>query len=103
MKIFISQPMKGKSVEEIAGERSNAISQLTEIYGEFEIIECHFKDIDWDSDKTPVNEPVKFLSRSINLLAEADLVVFLSGWHEARGCRIEESIAHAYGINRMFL
>ena len=90
--VFISQPMKGKPQEMIWAERDGLVKTLRE---------KGFNVIDSVSIKAPAeiaNNPVFFLSRSIRLLAAADIVYFMDGWKEARGCRIEHIIAEEYGI-----
>ncbi|MBQ8249080.1 MAG: DUF4406 domain-containing protein, partial [Clostridia bacterium] len=42
--------------------------------------------------------PLWFLGKAIQLLSEADVVYFAKGWEQARGCRIENNCARAYGI-----
>ena len=37
------------------------------------------------------------LAKSIEAMSKADAVVFMKGWQEARGCRIEHQIAIDYG------
>ena len=64
MKVFISQPMNGKTDKETLKERNQAIE---------------------------------------NVLADADLAVFLKDWGTARGCNIEHLCAVNYGINRIYL
>lgn len=94
-KVFISQPMKGKSDKEIREERERVIALANEKVKnriELEFIESHFEDFD---EKI---HPLKFLSRSIGLLAEADAAVFCPGWQDARGCKIEHECAEKYGI-----
>ena len=44
VRIFISQPMNGKTEEAILAERDEAISRAKEIYGEVEVIESYFED-----------------------------------------------------------
>ena len=95
MKIFISQPMAGKSDSEIQRARTNAICTLTDNYSEIEILDTVFKDYDGNA--------VQFLGKSISKLAEADMAVFLNGWQIARGCRAEEMVAYLYGIPSLFL
>ena len=93
MKIFISQPMKGRDVEEIQKEREEAILALKEKYGEeVEIIDSFVKDFPKDANAA------WFLGRSIELLSSADGALFLGDWYEARGCRIERNVCHEYGI-----
>lgn len=92
-KIFISQPMKGKTNEEIESERKKIKEALDERYGaDYEIIDSFFKD-------APVEaKPLWFLGKSLELLSTADIAVFALGWNEARGCIIEHECCIQYGI-----
>lgn len=93
MKIFISQPMKGRDTEEIWKERAEAILALKEKYGEeVEIIDSFVKDFPKDANAA------WFLGKSIELLSSADGALFLGNWYEARGCRIERTVCREYGI-----
>lgn len=92
-KLFISQPMRGKTDEEILKERKEAIEAAERILGEeVEVIDSFF-------EKAPVDaKPLWFLGKSIELLSDADIVFFAKGWEEARGCKIEYECAVEYGI-----
>lgn len=92
-KLFISQPMRGKTDEEIKAERVKAIQKAEEIVGEpVEVIDSFF-------EKAPVKvKPLWFLGKSLELLADAELAYFAPGWKEARGCRIEHTCAIEYDI-----
>ena len=88
MKIMISQPMRGKTNEQIRKEREELVRRLQE--------EGH-EVIDTVLDISENKSPIYYLSKSIELLDKADGVVFMKGWQEARGCRIEHIIAYEYG------
>lgn len=92
-KLFISQPMKGKSDEEILREREKAISDAQSFFGEpVEVIDSFFQG-------APVGaKPLWFLGKSLELLSDADIAYFAKGWRDARGCRLEHDAAKAYGI-----
>lgn len=93
-RIFISQPMRGLSDAEILSKRQEIVSKVESIVNdEVEIIDSFFEDF-----KPENNIPVKYLSRSIDKLADADIAYFGGDWKEARGCKIEHEIAIAYGI-----
>ena len=93
-KLFISQPMMGRTDGEILQERKTIISMVEAAYGAVEVIDSFIKE------KAPANVNVSlwFLARSIKLLSEADIAYFTSGWKEVRGCKIENDCAKAYGI-----
>lgn len=94
MKIFISQPMKDLSEEEIKADRKRAIEKAKTIYGDdVEII---------NSYNNKYQKPLVCLAKSIELLAAADIAYFCKGWNKARGCRIEYMCASNYGIGAYF-
>ena len=92
-KLFISQPMKGKSDEEILKERENAIKSAEELLEEpVELIDSFFQSAPADA------RPLWFLGKSLELLSIADIAFFAKGWEDARGCKIEHTCAVEYGI-----
>lgn len=93
IKLFISQPMRDKTNEEIERERQNAIQSVKEKYGDdVEVIDSFFKDAPHDA------KPLWFLGKSLELLASADVAYFCKDWEIYRGCRIENQCAIEYGI-----
>lgn len=94
-KLFISQPMNGKTNEEILAVREKAIDSAKKNLGDdVEVIDSYFDDYNPENGCVPL----KYLSKSLELLADADVAYFAKGWEEARGCRIENQCAIAYGI-----
>ena len=92
-KLFISQPMKGKTDEEILTERRRAVRSAERQLGEpIEVIDSFFQSAPVDA------KPLWFLGKSLELLSGADIAYFAKGWQEARGCRIENTCAIEYGI-----
>lgn len=95
-KLFISQPMRGKSDEEILTERERAIKTAQELVGEpVEVIDSFFESAPVDA------KPLWYLGESLKLLALADMAYFAPGWNDARGCKIEHTCAVEYGIDRI--
>lgn len=95
-KLFISQPMKGKTNEEILAEREYAIKQVESMIKEpVEVIDSFFQDAPADA------KPLWFLGKSLELLSTADIAYFARGWREARGCRIENICASEYHIQHV--
>ena len=94
IKIFISQPMKDKTNEEIELERAKAIEDVKELYPNEEvvIIDSFFKDVPHDA------KPLWYLSKSLELLSTADVAYFCYGWSDYRGCKIEHTCAMEYGF-----
>ena len=84
-KLFISQPMKGKTDEEILRENEQAVREAEKYLKEngmqegVQVIDSFFRS-------APVGaRPLWFLGKSLELLSTADLVYFAKGWEEARG------------------
>lgn len=90
MQLMISQPMRGKTNEQIREERVKLVKQLEE--------QGH-KVVDTIFENAPTDEDVAIymLSQSIRYIGKVDGVVFMKGWENARGCRIEHQVAVAYG------
>lgn len=89
-KLFISQPMKGKSESQIMLERQTAIDAgRKELGDDVEVLDTYF---------TEDMKPLGYIGKSIMVLAEADVAYFAPGWRDARGCRIENTCAREYGV-----
>ena len=88
MKVMISQPMNGKTEEQIRNERKYLVRELEE--EGYEVLDNVFEDFDDDVS------PIYYLAKSIEILDQADIVVFMEGWENARGCVIEHEIALFY-------
>lgn len=95
MKLFISQPMAGKTEKEILNERNIIIKKVKETLGEeIEIIDSFIEET-----PSAKNIPLWYLGKSIELLSNADIAYFVKGWENNRGCRIEYDSAKEYGID----
>lgn len=87
MRVFISQPMNGKSDRMIREERQPVVEACKK--NGWEVIDSVF-------DMGP-GSAIKYLAKSIELMDDADRVVMMKGWERSRGCRIEHEVAVAYG------
>ena len=97
IKIFISQPMKDKTNQEIEQERKEIIEKAEKCFGEIEVIDSFFKDAPHDA------KPLWFLGKSLELLSNANVIVLGKGWKNSRGCRIEHECAVQYGIPIIYI
>ena len=91
MKVMISQPMRGKTNEQIRQERAELVEKL-EMQGH-EVMDTIF------TEEMPIecDMAMYLLAKSIEAMSKVDAVIFMRGWQEARGCRIEHIIAYEYG------
>lgn len=104
MKAMLSQPMAGKTEQEIIETRERAISSLTE--NGYEIVNTLFTD-EWYSKEAMeargvANIPLCFLAKSLENMSLCHAAYFCKGWEQARGCRIEHEAAKAYGLTIIY-
>lgn len=94
VRLFISQPMRGKTDEEIIVTREKAIESARKHFSEpVEVIDSFFQNAPVDA------KPLWYLAKSLELLATADVAYFAKDWEQYRGCRIENTCAIEYGID----
>ena len=91
MRVMISQPMKGKTVEEIETERRSLVKRI-------EAAGHEYVNSIVDSPSNARNSALWCLGASLQILSYCDACVFMHGWDAARGCRIEHAAAIAYGL-----
>ena len=113
-RLFISQPMRDMTKEEILEDRQKYLEDAIQRAGEpLDLIDTFFDD-DLSKKKkykkltkllTVGNEPeirllpIFYLVKSIELLATADYAYFAPEWSNYRGCIVEHSVAREYGIS----
>ena len=93
-RVYISQPMKDLSDTDIREARDQAMEKALEIFGDEEVIEIP----KFEQAKVRGLHPARCLGMSIELMSDADLVIFSPGWNYSRGCRIEHRVCQDYGI-----
>ena len=103
-KAMLSQPMAGKTDEEIIATREGAIKAL-DARG-YEIVNTLFTD-EWYSRENMekrgvVQIPLCFLAKSLENMSLCHAVYFCKGWEQARGCKIEHDAAVAYGLEIIY-
>lgn len=103
-KAMLSQPMAGKTDEEIIVTREKAIAALRE--KGYEIVNTLFTD-EWYGKEAMekrgvVQIPLCFLAKSLENMSLCHTAYFCKGWEQARGCRIEHEAAVAYGLEIIY-
>lgn len=96
IKVYISQPMNGKTDKEILLERERAVAEIERYFPNDQV-----KVLDSFKPENKRENPLAALASNLSLMACADIVYFVSGWKDARGCRIEHDCAVEYGIPRI--
>lgn len=100
LKAMISQPMAGKTDEEIKETRERAM-KILESYG-YTVVNTLFTD-EWYSKENMgkrgvVQIPLCFLAKSLENMSLCHAAFFCKGWENTRGCKIEHEAAKAYGL-----
>ena len=96
MKVMISQPMRGKTEEQIREERKAIIEKFNNMH--IEVIDTIFTE----EPPKDCNVAVYYLGKSISAMKDIDAIYMDDGWREARGCRIEHQVAKEYGIKILY-
>ena len=104
MKAMLSQPMNGKTEEEIRATREKAIAALEE--KGYEVVNTLFTD-EWYNPENMkargvVQIPLCFLAKSLENMSLCHAAYFCKGWENARGCVIEHAAAEAYGLDIIY-
>lgn len=110
LKLFISQPMHGlddrtiikqrealKTVVECCLNHASPIPIKIELIDQFVNVS---DPVDFETAfPTERSQRLYRLGRSIQMMANADIVVFYGKWKQAKGCLVELEVAKQYGIN----
>ena len=99
-KVMISQPMAGKTSEEIVAARDKAVKYLEGLG--YEVVDTYFPN---DFNGLPMdilNKPLFFLGQSLMYMSYCDVVYFCDGWDKTRGCILEHKAAEAYGLELLY-
>lgn len=104
MKAMLSQPMAGKTEQEIKETRERAIKAL-ESMG-YEVVNTLYTDEWYSKDamkaRGVVQIPLCFLAKSLENMSLCHAAYFCKGWENARGCRVEHETAKAYGVTVIY-
>jgi hypothetical protein len=93
IKIFITQPMMGKTQEEINLDLSKI---MTILYDKELVKENEFEIID-----AVYPEDLQSLAHTISRMALADIIIFAEDYKTEHGCRIIYEIAKTYNSDKI--
>ena len=95
-KYFVCQSIKGKTLDEIKKEREVVIKSIKE---SGDIYLHSIFDYEYENEK----EAAKMIGKCIEILADADIVIFMRNWERSRVCKIEHLVAVEYNKNIVYL
>lgn len=97
MKVFISQPMRGLTIEQIQERRDQICEMLVEVFNrDIEFIDSINKD-----EELQKKGSIAMLGHSVGLMADADLVVVDDVEYGYSGVEVESKVADNYGIPKI--
>lgn len=99
-KAMISQPMAGKTPEEIVEVRDKAVKYLEGLG--YEVVDTYFPNDFKGLTMDILNKPLFFLGQSLMYMSYCDAVYFCDGWDKTRGCILEHKAAEAYDLELMY-
>lgn len=103
-KAMLSQPMAGKTDQEIIETREKALTVLRD--KGYEVVNTLFTDEWYSNDamesRGVVQIPLCFLAKSLENMSLCHAAYFCKGWEKARGCKIEHDAALAYGLEIIY-
>ena len=98
-RLFISQPMSGLPIEKIKEDRQRGY----EYFKSLGVTDKEIEVIDNLQEDAEDYIATDYLSNDIKLLGRADGVLFLKGWENARGCKVEYMVAKYYVNGDIFI
>lgn len=90
-------PMKGKSTEQVRVEMNKIFGYIKTKLPEAELIESIIDGADKNIALKGDDIGLWYLGKSIMILSKADIVFFVKGYEEYRGCSTERKVAEEYG------
>lgn len=104
MKVFVSQPMTGKTKEEIESVFQAARADIRRRFAasnppmEVEILSTRNYILPRFLDNDGHNREMAYMSHAIQVMSMADMVYFCPGASQSRGCTAELDLAKIYGL-----
>lgn len=92
MRVMISQPMRGKTTEQIRAERAELIAKLAA--AGHEVVDTIFNDV----VPSKARPAVWHLGKALMELSQCDALVMMPGWIDGDGCVVEFTTASRYDI-----
>lgn len=94
--LFISQPMSGLTHEEIMKVRTEATQYIESKYPDDNIIVLPSYQIVEPNVNYNSLSAVNLLGNAISMMGDANIVYFVPGWRDSKGCQIENEVARRW-------
>lgn len=99
MKVFISQPMSGRTDAEIIAIREKLFDEYKAENPDASLVDAYADVMSHMGEYyTYEHPPIAMLAESLMCLADSDLVIMAPRWENHRGCQVEHQVAKYYDI-----
>lgn len=105
MKIYISGPISGYDLEERKQAFENARKEILDFCERWDEKSGGHTEVEVFSPPHAYKEGMTYeqiMRYDIEQLLKCDLIVFLNGWQDSRGCKAEREVAQVCGIKILF-
>ena len=105
MKIYISGPISGYDLEERKQAFENARKEILDFCERWDEKSGGRTEVEVFSPPHAYKEGMTYaqiMRYDIEQLLKCDLIVFLNGWQDSRGCKAEREVAKVCGIKILF-
>lgn len=89
--------MKSKSTEQVRSEMQKVFEQIKAKLPEAELIDSVIDGADAKIAVEGDDAGLWYLGKSLQMMAEADMVFFVDNYKDFRGCSAERMVAESYG------
>lgn len=118
MRVFLSLPMSGRDLDDVVKELGLMRNKFCEKFcSNIDINKIRFIDnlqgVTSNEDAETLgflkkkdlitNEKLYYLGNAIKRMATCDYIIFSKYYESAKGCKIEEDIAHTYGLQCFYM
>ena len=105
MKIYISGPISGYDLEERKQAFENARKEILDFCERWDEKSGGHTEVEVFSPPHAYEKGMTYeeiMRYDIEQLLKCDLIVFLTGWQDSRGCKAEREVAKVCGIKILF-
>lgn len=99
MKVFVSQPHQERPVEEMQKIRDGIIASAKRYLKTDNVVEIPMIE----PRQLRGQHPVYCLALNLQMMCQADVVIFEAGWWESRACCIQHDVCEQYEIEHIDL
>lgn len=102
MFVYVSQPMSDKSDQEIIAVREKVFCDFQAENPDATLLGSYMDQAELNKMPVYKHQAVALLGEALQVMADADVVLFAPGWEHYRGCRIEDKVATYYDIKKVY-